>query len=396
MATIAGAIIVIGAIYCLIKQYESRMVLFLAGMAMCLIVLSPMQGFNALSKSIAGAKVIETIAGSMAFAFVMQYTKCDQHLVHLLSNILKKAGPAFLIPGGVLVTAFVHISVPSAAGCAASVGPVLVPILIGSGVAPVMAGSILFCGTFGATMMNPGFHQIAVVSDATGVAPAAILYAAIGATGGYRYFVLLVCLFMIFCGLLRLARYNVISDKIDYDGFVGFPIPGIAMVVATYYLSGCLNDIVAIILMIFAGYLMISTIMYPKIKDLTVLAIGALLILLILIPVDIVILGINIPAILLLILVLIYMLIPCLEFFLEVDDLFTKEMVIKEVNKARQVTGEKLNESMDKAGSKLSSTKEKVSDMKNTVNSFSYDKESKTEDDLNKDDEWLQFINNLK
>ncbi len=223
-----------------------------------------------------------------------------------------------------------------------------------------------------------------------GVAPAAILYAAIGATGGYRYFVLLVCLFMIFCGLLRLARYNVISDKIDYDGFVGFPIPGIAMVVATYYLSGCLNDIVAIILMIFAGYLMISTIMYPKIKALTVLALGALLIVLILIPVDIVILGINIPAILLLILVLIYMLIPCLEFFLEVDDLFTKEMVIKEVNKARQVTGEKLNESMDKAGSKLSSTKEKVSDMKNTVNSFSYDKESKTEDDdSNKDDEWL-------
>ena len=175
MATIAGAIIVIGAVYCLIKQYESRMVLFLAGMIMCLLVLSPMQGFNALSKSIAGAKVIETIAGSMAFAFVMQYTKCDQHLVHLLSNILKKAGPAFLIPGGVLVTAFVHISVPSAAGCAASVGPVLVPILIGSGVAPVMAGSILFCGTFGATMMNPGFHQIAVVSDATGVAPAAIV-----------------------------------------------------------------------------------------------------------------------------------------------------------------------------------------------------------------------------
>ena len=135
-----------------------------------------------------------------------------------------------------------------------------------------------------------------------GVAPAAILYGAVAATGWYRYFVILVCLFMIFCGLLRLARYNVISDKINYDGFVGFPIPGIAMVLATYCLSGCLNDIVAIILMIFAGYLMISTIMYPKLKDLTVLAIGALLIVLILIPVDIAILGVNIPALLLLVL----------------------------------------------------------------------------------------------
>lgn len=222
-----------------------------------------------------------------------------------------------------------------------------------------------------------------------GVAPAAILYGAVAATGWYRYFVILVCLFMIFCGLLRLARYNVISDKIDYNGFVGFPIPGIVMVLATYCLSGCLNDIVAIILMIFAGYLMISTIMYPKIKDLTVLAIGALLIILIFIPVDITISGINIPALLLLVLVLIYMLIPCLEFFLEVDDLFTKENVLKEVSKARQVTGEKFSESMDKAGSKLSNTKEKVSDMKDTVNSFSYDKESKDDDSLDKDDEWL-------
>lgn len=175
MIVALACLIVIGAIYCLVKRYEARMVLFLSGMLMCLLVMSPMQGFNALSKSIAGAKVIETIAGSMAFAFVMQYTKCDQHLVHMLSNGLKKLGPAFLIPGGIIVTAFVHISVPSAAGCAASVGPVLVPILIGAGIAPVMAGSILFCGTFGATMLNPGFHQIAVVSEATGKAPAEIV-----------------------------------------------------------------------------------------------------------------------------------------------------------------------------------------------------------------------------
>ncbi len=170
----AGAIVII-AIYCLMKRYEARMVLFVAGMIMCLGVFQPMAGFKALSKSIAGANVIETIAGSMAFAYVMTYTKCDQHLVHMLSNWLKKLGPMFLIPGGVLVTAFVHISVPSAAGCAASVGPVLVPILIGAGVAPVMAASILFAGTYGATMLNPGFHQIAVVAAATGNAPAEIV-----------------------------------------------------------------------------------------------------------------------------------------------------------------------------------------------------------------------------
>ncbi len=173
--TIIASIVLIACIVLIAKRVEPRLVLFAGGMVMCLLVLSPMAGFNALSKSIAGAKVIETIAGSMAFAFVMQYTKCDQHMVHMLSRFLTKAGPLFLIPGGILVTAFVHISVPSAAGCAASVGPVLIPILIGAGVAPVMAASILFCGTFGATMLNPGFHQVAVVSEATGNAPAEIV-----------------------------------------------------------------------------------------------------------------------------------------------------------------------------------------------------------------------------
>ena len=221
-----------------------------------------------------------------------------------------------------------------------------------------------------------------------GVAPAAILYGAVGATGWYEYVIIFVCLFMIFCGLLRLARYNVISDKIDYDGFVGFPIPGTAIIIATYYLSGCINDVVAIILMIFAGYLMISSILYPKIKNLSMIGIGALLVLLILIPVDISIGGINIPSLLLLLLVLIYMLVPCLEFFLEVDDLFTKEYAMKQVTKAKQVTEVKFNKSLDKAGSKLNDTKEKVSDIKNTVNKFSYDKSEK-KDNLNEDDEWL-------
>ncbi len=173
--TMIAAVALIICIVLIVRKVEPRLVLFVGGMVMCLMVLNPMAGFNALSKSIAGAKVIETIAGSMAFAFVMQYTKCDQHMVHMLSRFLTKAGPIFLIPGGILVTAFVHVSVPSAAGCAASVGPVLIPILIGAGVAPVMAASILFCGTYGATMLNPGFHQIAVVSEATGNAPAEIV-----------------------------------------------------------------------------------------------------------------------------------------------------------------------------------------------------------------------------
>jgi DcuC family C4-dicarboxylate transporter len=135
------------------------MVLFLSGLVMCLAALSPLDAFKGFSSAIKGAVVMETITASMAFAFVMEATKCDKHLVHLLAKGLQKLGPA-LIPGAVLATAFVHISIPSAAGCIASVGPVLIPILIGAGVHPPMAASAVFAGTFGATMLHPAFIRM--------------------------------------------------------------------------------------------------------------------------------------------------------------------------------------------------------------------------------------------
>lgn len=169
---IAFALVVVACvIYALIKQYETRMVLFMAGLIMCTAALNPIEAFKGFSSAIKGAAVIEIITSSMAFAFVMDYTKCDKHLVHLLSNGLKKLGAKFLIPGAVMVTAFVHISIPSAGGCVASVGTVLIPILIGSGVHPVMAASAVMAGTYGATMLHPGFHQNVVISQATKVSP---------------------------------------------------------------------------------------------------------------------------------------------------------------------------------------------------------------------------------
>ena len=165
---IAFALIVVACvIYALIKQYETRMVLFMAGLIMCMAALQPIEAFKGFTSAIKGSSVIEIITSSMAFAFVMDYTKCDKHLVHLLSNGLKKLGPKFLIPGSVLVTAFVHISIPSAGGCVASVGTVLIPILIGSGVHPIMAASTVMSGTFGATMLHPGFHQNVIIAQAT-------------------------------------------------------------------------------------------------------------------------------------------------------------------------------------------------------------------------------------
>lgn len=168
MLIYAGLAILVATVYLLVKQYETRMVLFLSGMLMSILALDPISGFKGFSAALKSAVVIETITSSMAFAFVMDYTKCDKHLVHLLAKGLKKVGPV-LIPGAVIVTAFVHVSIPSAAGAVAAVGSVLIPILIGAGVHPKMAAAAVFAGTYGATHLHPGFHQNVIISQATKV-----------------------------------------------------------------------------------------------------------------------------------------------------------------------------------------------------------------------------------
>lgn len=150
--------------YCLMKQYETRLVLFVSGVIMAIISGNLMVAFDAFSKSMKNANLIEPIIAAMGFAMVLQITKCDQHLIYLLAKSLKNLGPA-LVPGAVLATALVNTSITSAGGCSAAVGAILIPVLIGSGVHPAMAAAAVFAGTYGSPMLNPGFGQIAIVAD---------------------------------------------------------------------------------------------------------------------------------------------------------------------------------------------------------------------------------------
>ena len=123
-----------------------------------------MVAFDAFSKSMKNANLIEPIIAAMGFAMVLQITKCDQHLIYLLAKSLKNLGP-LLVPGAVLATALVNTSITSAGGCSAAVGAILIPVLIGAGVHPAMAAAAVFAGTYGSPMLNPGFGQIAIVAD---------------------------------------------------------------------------------------------------------------------------------------------------------------------------------------------------------------------------------------
>ena len=81
-----GALIVILTFVAIIRQYETRMVLFISGLAMCLVGSGMLKGFegamDAFTKAMVNPALVTVICMVMGFAFVMKVTKCDAHLVH--------------------------------------------------------------------------------------------------------------------------------------------------------------------------------------------------------------------------------------------------------------------------------------------------------------------------
>ena len=169
----AGIIITLVTIYLLVKQYESRMVLFCAGVVLAFIAGDFMGPFKAFSHAMLETKLFESIISVMGFAMVMKLTECDKHLINALIKPLKKAGP-LLIPAATLVTLFINTSITSSAGCSAAVGSILIPLMMAAGIHPAIAGAAIYAGTYGA-IFNPGYAQVAIVVDVAKSTPIAVV-----------------------------------------------------------------------------------------------------------------------------------------------------------------------------------------------------------------------------
>ncbi|OFS08268.1 C4-dicarboxylate transporter DcuC [Hafnia sp. HMSC23F03] len=163
----AGVIILLLTIVLLIKKQDTRTVLLFSGMLMCLISLEPMAAMNSFAEKMVSEGLIQAILSAIGFATVMKFTGCDRHLVRLLSAPLKHVG-LFLIPGTILLTTFVQLALPSAAGAAAAAGITMIPLQLAAGIHPVMAAASVLAGTFGASLLNPGSPHMALVAKIVG------------------------------------------------------------------------------------------------------------------------------------------------------------------------------------------------------------------------------------
>lgn len=173
MLLLLGVVVVALTVYCLVKQYETRMVLFCSGVVLALLGGDFMGPLKAFSHAMQENKLFEAIISVMGFAMVMKLTECDKHLINLLIKPLKKAGP-LLIPATTLVTLFINTSITSSAGCSAAVGAILIPLLMAAGVHPAIAAASIYAGTYGA-IFNPGYAQVAIIVDVAKSTPVAVV-----------------------------------------------------------------------------------------------------------------------------------------------------------------------------------------------------------------------------
>lgn len=163
---LVGGLIVILTFVLIVKKYEARLVLFLAGLLMCLIGGLPGDVMKAFTKAMVNNLLVPTICTVMGFSYVMRLTTCDQHLVQSISGILKR-GRAILVPISFFLTWWISLAIPSASGCSAAVGSILIPTLIAAGVHPAMAAATVLAGTWGSAI-SPGNAHNPFVADLAG------------------------------------------------------------------------------------------------------------------------------------------------------------------------------------------------------------------------------------
>ena len=155
-------VVTVGAVWALIKRYETRLVLLTAGLLMAVLSLEPMIAFKQFDKSMTNGSLIIAICSAMGFASVVALTKCDVHLVALLTKPLRKLG-LLLLPACMLVVSFISIAIPSTSGLVASVGPTVIPLLIRAGFHPAMAAAAVV-GSITMAYLSPGVAHNAFVS----------------------------------------------------------------------------------------------------------------------------------------------------------------------------------------------------------------------------------------
>lgn len=160
---ILGAGIIAIAVMAILRRVDVRLVLFVAALALGLVAMNPQAIIQVFFQTFSNERFVVPIGCAMGFAYTLRHTGCDQHLVHLLVKPLTKVR-WLLIPGTVVVGFIVNIPIISQTSTAASLGPVVIPILLAARLRPVTIGAVLLLGcSIGGELLNPGAPELRTI-----------------------------------------------------------------------------------------------------------------------------------------------------------------------------------------------------------------------------------------
>lgn len=170
MTLFTGLVVIAFAIAAVVRRVDVRLVLLLAALALGCLAGHPEEIVQKFLTTLVSEQFALPIGCCLGFVYVLRQTGCDEHLVRLLVRPIQRVRP-LLIPGTVLIGAFVNIPVISQTSTAALVGTVLVPLLRAARISPVTLGSALLLGSsIGGEILNPGAPEVRTVSQASEVA----------------------------------------------------------------------------------------------------------------------------------------------------------------------------------------------------------------------------------
>lgn len=172
MQLVGAVLILAGSIYAVVRKVDVRLALLIGALALGLLVGQPIAIVRTFLTGLTDYKFVLPIACAMGFGYVLQHTGCGEQLARLLLKPFHRA-PFLLVPGAVLIGFVVNIPVVSQSSTAATVGAVLVPVLLAAGISPITTGAALLLGSsIGGELMNPAGPEYAtVIRESSKVSP---------------------------------------------------------------------------------------------------------------------------------------------------------------------------------------------------------------------------------
>lgn len=179
VGVLVALVVAAGAVFAVRKGLDVRLTLILAGLILASVAGTPWTVFDAFQTAVGNGGIIGPICSAMGFAFVLKATGSDREMVMLLTRPLRRVR-WLLIPGGVLIGFITNMAITSQTASAASLGPILVPIMLAAGYRPLTAAATLLVGcSVGGNLFNPGEPDIVAIKAATQVLPADVINATV-------------------------------------------------------------------------------------------------------------------------------------------------------------------------------------------------------------------------